>query len=79
MGLASEDMAGCDNTHPVSPETARKTEETSPPNIAIVAPAAFIPRNFNLLYMVAVKIPSGMAAPNCRNEMMRTTGPNLLK
>ena len=43
MGFPDAAIPGCDSTHPVSPETARKIEEANPPNRAMFTPAPVIP------------------------------------
>ena len=48
------------------------TAVAMPPNSAMETPATRAPRNWRRLTTDAVKMPSGIAAPNCRNAQTRT-------
>jgi hypothetical protein len=53
------------------------TAVVNPPKSAMDTPAAREPRNCKRLAIDAVKIPSGIAAPNCRNAHTHGRWPRL--
>jgi hypothetical protein len=65
-------MPGCAMTQNAIEAAIIMMAVVIPPKSAMDTPATREPRNCKRLTIVAVKIPSGIAAPNCRNAQMRT-------